>query len=204
MKKTQLFVHPGCMKRPDCTIPLKDRGENSIYGPYQLYLEKLMEFHRKNTAPSIFLLYFSSDKLHECHIGFEPRTRDIVLEHVFDYNEGKGEFKMSKGGEKPRSLLPQEELAGFLKSQGLNEIDLVGEFGPCRYSYEGCVGWTWELLRPSFEVKGLPGLVYPTNPFTESIDPELRKMFAGTPPMVDEAIAQRVRMFRELYPHKQF
>lgn len=199
MENTPFFVHPGCLKKTDCNIPSTDRGKESIYGDYDSYLERLLAFHRGNNKPAVFLLYFSGEKPDKCHDGFDSKWGDIVLEYLL----GSANVLKVRLGKEEHVLSP-EETVEFLRGNGVKSVDLVGEWGPYRRSYQGCVGWTWELLQPSFNVKGLPGLVYPTKPFTYSISPEARREFARTPAMSDELVAERVKMFRGLYPHQQF
>lgn len=203
MKKATIFVHPGFLRRLDSLIPASTVMGKNPYGPYEIYLRNLEKFYRGKSGPLILFLGVVDEYIHKCHNGFNPRDIDLVL----DFSKDVDKFVVYQG-ESDRWIeefkIDRDNLAIFLQSRGMFDFEIVGEMGPYKYSYQGCVGEVYSLIAPHSNIVGVPGCVYPTTPYTNWINPlfikELEEDMGGK----DKFYEERLGMFRGIYPNKEF
>tara|TARA_Y100000310_G_scaffold278642_1_gene297178 strand:+ start:3499 stop:3846 length:348 start_codon:yes stop_codon:yes gene_type:complete len=106
---------------------------------------------------------------------------------------------------KRRQYFTEDTFSEYLIEQKITDVKLAGECGPWEGSTFGCVGKLYDAIKDKIKVKGVPGAIFPLEPYDRHLklgqDPEFTSLANLLP---EDPFQAHLELLQCLYPTHQF
>lgn len=147
------------------------RGKEGSYGVYQERLSRLYEHLHQTDTPVIVFQEGNRVYSDRQPAGRETPNKAFTVTTINDDPEPQPNVTFKDGGRFVTEKQNVNLLYGTLATSGITKIIMAGEYGLSRGGgiYPACVGTVAvNFLEQGFEVQGLEGAVFPTQPLDYS------------------------------------